>query len=145
MNVKIKAIFYECSNAIYFAYQNVWVMQLMETCDDMSNIHLEISISAAHLGVKVLMFGKAIIITVQSFFSLLQIIVPCVTKDVRPSFKLSRQGYKQRYLTLSRLLVPLKDMIKFLFYKIGRHGIVLKFCQTCFILNVKAVGFHPTI
>ena len=28
---------------------------------NMSNIHLEISISAAHLGVKVLMFGKAII------------------------------------------------------------------------------------
>jgi len=65
----------------------------MEACDDMSNIHLEISISAAHLGVKVLMFGLKAIIAVQSFFvSLLQIIVPCVTKDVRPSFKLSRQG-----------------------------------------------------
>lgn len=145
MNVKmiIKAIFYECSNAIYFAYQNVWVMQLMEACDDLSNI--QTSISSAHLGVKVLMFGKTIIAEQSFFVSLLQFIVPCVTKDVRPSFKLSRQGYKQRYLTLSRLLVPLKDMIKFLFYKIGRHGIVLKFCQTCFILNVKAVGFHPMI
>ena len=67
----------------------------MEACDDMSNIQWEISIYVVHLGVKVLIFGKAIIITVQSFFvSLLQIIVPCVTKDVRPSFKLSRQGYK---------------------------------------------------
>ena len=145
MNVKmiIKAIFYECSNVIYFAYQNVWVMQLMESCDDFSNI--QTSISSAHLGVKVLMFGKTIIAEQSFLVSLLQFIVPCVTKDVRPSFKLSRQGYKQRYLTLSRLLVPLKDMIKFLFYKIGRHGTVLKFCQTCFILNVKVVGFHPTI
>ena len=115
MNVKmiIKAIFYECSNVIYFAYQNVWVMQLMEACDDLSNI--QTSISSAHLGVKVLMFGKTIIAEQSFFVSLLQIIVPCVTQDVRPSFKLSRQGYKQRYLTLSHLLVPLKDMIKILF------------------------------
>lgn len=64
----------------------------MEACDDLSNI--QTSISSAHLGVKILMFGKAIIAEQSFFVSLLQIIVPCVTKDVRPSFKLSRQGYK---------------------------------------------------
>jgi len=70
-------------------------------CDDMSNIRVEIPMSVTHLDVKVLLFGKAVITVLVSFFvSLLQIIVQCVAKDVRPSFKLSRQGYKYRYLTL---------------------------------------------